>query len=87
MNLSAALVVEVPPGVVIVMSTAPSEPAGGETVSDVAELTVTLVPGCPAPKLTLVPPVTKPVPVRVTAIPPVAGPAPGATAVTTGTGS
>ncbi len=80
MKWSPALVVEVPPGVVTVMSTVPAAPAGEVTVMVVGETTVTPVPGL-APNLTVAP-VTKPVPVTVTEVPPAVGPAFGATEAT-----
>ena len=66
MYLSAALVAEVPPGVVTVMSTVPAGSAGAVAVIEVAELTVTLVAAWPVPNAT-VEPATNPVPVILTA--------------------
>ena len=63
MNWSAAMVAEVPPGVVTVTSTVPV-PAGEVAVMEVALLTVNAVAAV-APNLTAVAPV-KPVPVMVT---------------------
>jgi hypothetical protein len=84
-NLSAALVADVPPAVVTMMSTVPAGTAGDVAVIDVAELTVTLVAGCPVPNSTVVAPTTKFVPVIVTEVPPATGPALGAMPVTVGT--
>lgn len=61
--------------VVTVMSTVPAVCAGDVAVTEVEELTVTLAAGCPGPKLTLVAPAMKPVPVIVTVAPPLTGPA------------
>ncbi len=80
--MSAAPGVEVPPAVVTVTSTGPTEPAGLSTVISVAETTTTLVPAVD-PKSTAVAPV-KLVPVRVTEVPPVEGPLVGDTTVTVG---
>jgi hypothetical protein len=81
-NLSAAPVAEVPPGVVTVTSTDPADPAGSVAVIDVAELMVKLVAAV-APNLTALTP-AKLVPVIVTDVPPGVGPTPGLTAVTVG---
>ena len=86
MNLSAVLVVVVPPGVVMVMSRVPGGWAGEVAVIDVVELTVMLVAG-PVPKATVVAPGTNPVPVMVTTVPPASGPPLGLVAMTIGTGS
>ena len=86
MNLSAVLIVVVPPGVVMVMSTVPGGWAGEVAVIDVVELTVTLAAACPAPKATVAP-AMNPVPVIVTVVPPEIGPALGLMAVMVGTGS
>ena len=73
MNWSAALVGLVPPGVVTVMSTVPTAPAGELTVSDVPPpFTTTLVPAV-VPKLTAVAP-ERLAPVTVTEVPPAVGP-------------
>ena len=61
-------VAEVPPGVVTVMSTSPDPPAGLFAVIDVALLTVNVVAAVP-PNLTVVEPITKPVPVIATEVP------------------
>ena len=73
MNWSAALVAEVPPEVVTVMSTVPSAPAGEVAVQVVAEVHETAVAAVP-PKLAVVAPATKPVPVMVTTVAPPGGP-------------
>ena len=73
-----------PPAVVTVTSTVPAACAGEVTVRDVEELTLTPVPGLP-PKLTVVAPTTKPVPMTVTVVAPARGPVVGATDVTVGT--
>jgi hypothetical protein len=79
---SAALVAEVPPVATTVTSTVPAEPAGALTVSEVEELTTTLVPAV-APNFTDVT-FVKSVPVTVTDVPAVVGPWFGLTAVTVG---
>lgn len=76
---------DVPPGVVTVMSTTPPACAGEVAVIEVADLTVTDVPGV-APNMTIAP-LTNPVPVTVTAVPPALVPLAGLTAVTVGTAS
>ena len=81
-NLSAAEVGDVPPGVVTVMFTVPTEPAGEATVICVPDTTVTVVPGF-APNNTDVAPLRF-VPVTVTDVPPTNGPADGETPVTVG---
>ena len=63
--------VDVPPGVVTVTVAAPAVPAGAVAVTEVAELTTTLVAAF-APNLTPVAPVRL-VPVMVTTVPPPAG--------------
>ena len=78
------IVADVPPAVVTMMSTVPAGTAGDVAVIDVAELTVTLVAGCPVPNSTVVAPTTKFVPVIVTEVPPATGPALGAMPVTVG---
>jgi hypothetical protein len=82
-NLSAAPVALVPPGVVTVISTIPAEPAGELAMISVAELTAktTLV----LPNLTALAPV-KLVPVIVTVVPPTVGPLFGETRLTVGGG-
>ena len=83
MKWSAALVGLVPPGVVTVMSTVPSAPAGEFTVSDVPPpFTTTPVPGV-APKSTAVAP-DRLAPVTVTEVPPEVGPTVGVTEATVG---
>ena len=67
MNVSAAVVVDVPDEVVTVTFTVPA-PAGLVAVIEAAELTVTL-DAVLEPKLTLAP-APKPAPVIVTAVPP-----------------
>jgi hypothetical protein len=83
-NLSALLVAEVPALVVAVMSTVPLDSAGDVAVIDVAELTVVLA-ALTVPKVTVVAPVTKLVPVIVTDVAPAVGPAWALMAVTAGT--
>ncbi len=85
MNWSALLVDDVPPGVVTVTCTVPTEPAGLTAVSEVLLVYVTEVLAL-APKVTDEPEV-KPVPVMVTELPPAWAPADGLTPVTVGTGS
>ena len=75
--------VEVPPAVVAVTLTVPTDPAGAVAVMEVAELTTTLAAAL-APKLTAVDPLTNPVPVRVTTVPPATGPLVGLRPVTVG---
>ena len=82
MNWSAELFVEVPALVLAVMSTVPV-PAGDVTEHDVAVAQAMFVPAA-LPKEMVVPPVTKLVPVMVTAVPPAAGPDVGETPVTVG---
>ena len=82
MNLSAADVALVPPGVVTVTSTVPAAPAGDVMERDVGEATTNPVPAT-VPNFTTVAPVN-PVPVTVTEIPPANGPAAGEIPVTVG---
>lgn len=79
---------EVPPAVVTFTVTVPGAWPGAVTRSSVV-LTKWTVPGVTvvAPKATVVAPVTKPVPVRVTVVPPVVGPADGVTLVMVGVAS
>ena len=63
--------------------TVPAAWAGALTVILVVDVTCTVVPAVP-PKLTVVDPMTKPVPVRVTLVPAAVLPAEGETAVTVG---
>jgi hypothetical protein len=79
---SAALVEDVPPVLVTVMSTVPADPAGATAVICVAEFTVTLV-AVVDPNLTVLPD-ENPLPVIVTVVPPAVGPAAGLTAATVG---
>src|SRR5262252_5840130 len=80
LNWSAAVVADVPAGVVTVMSTDwPAVPAGSVAVIWVGETTWKVVAGV-LPNITLVAPV-KLVPVIVTVAPPAAGPLAGDTAV------
>ena len=81
MNVSAALVALVPPGVVTVTSTAPAACAGEVAVIEVA-LTTEKLAAVP-PNDTAVAPV-KLLPVMVTLVPPAVGPAFGLTPVTVG---
>jgi hypothetical protein len=80
-NWSAALVADVAPGVVTVMSTVPV-PAGAVAMISVSDTTVKLVAAV-VPKLTPVAPVN-PVPVMSTVVPPDASPDDAESAVTTG---
>ena len=76
---------EVPPSVVRVMSTEPAASAGEVAVQVEDDEQVTAV--APAvPKAAVVAPMTKSVPVTVTAVPPSTGPTAGLTAVTAGVG-
>jgi hypothetical protein len=75
---------EVPPGVETVRSTIPADSAGEVTEQVVVVEQVTAVAAVD-PKLAVVDPTTKPVPVTVTAVPPPSGPEIGLMAVTTGT--
>jgi preprotein translocase subunit SecG len=81
----AALDVLVPFGVITVILTVPTAPAGLTAVIDVALFTVKLAAAV-LPKLTAVAPV-KLVPVIVTDVPPEVGPLPGLIAVTAGAGT
>ena len=76
---------EVPPGVVTVISTAPSGPAGEVAVIVVSDTTVNAEAGV-SPKSTAVAPVN-PVPEMVTAVPPSGEPWLGATLLTVGCGA
>ena len=82
LNLSAAEVAEVPPEVVTVTSTVPATSAG-EVAVQLVVVHETAVPAVP-PKLTVVEPTKKPVPVMVTTVPPPSAPAPGEMAVMAG---
>jgi hypothetical protein len=73
----------VPPAVVAVTSTVPADPAGDVAVIEVEEMTVTPVAAVP-PKLTVVAPMMKPVPVIVTVVLPDVGPEVGEIDVTVG---
>jgi hypothetical protein len=81
---SAALVAEVPPEVVTVTSTVPAACVGVVTEQLVVVEQLTPVPAVD-PKLTVVAPVTNPVPVMVTVVPPVVAPVLGAIPVMVGT--
>jgi hypothetical protein len=84
MNLSAAEVADVPPPTVVtVRSTVPAASSGEVAVHEVVDEQLTEVPAVP-PKLAVVEPTTKLVPVIVTTVPPPTGPTPGVIAVTTG---
>jgi hypothetical protein len=74
--------VDVPPGVVTVMSTVPRDPAGDCALIEVGPVTLKLVAGAD-PKCTAVAPV-KFVPVIVTPVPPAVEPDEGLTALTVG---
>ncbi|MGC9960587.1 MAG: hypothetical protein ABSE47_01645 [Acidimicrobiales bacterium] len=67
-------------------STMPAGSAGEVATQLVVEAQLTAVPA-PEPKLTVLEPATKPVPVIVTTVPPTSGPALGETAVTDGVAS
>jgi hypothetical protein len=82
---SPGLVALVPPGVVTVMSTAPSVPVTGAVATIVVALLTEYVAGLAEPKSTAVAPVRF-VPVIVTDVPPVLGPVAGLTLVTVGGG-
>ena len=79
----AVAAADVPFAVVTVTLTMPAVPAGAVALIDVAETKVTAVPAF-APNFTVVAPLTKPVPVRVTTVPPATGPLDGLSAVTVG---
>ena len=81
-NSSPALVGEVPPGPVTVMSTVPAGLAGEVAVICVSESTVNEAAGV-APKVTAVAPV-KSAPVMTTEVPPAVGPELGTTELTAG---
>jgi hypothetical protein len=83
-NWSAAPITEVPPAVDTVTSTVP-DPEGVVAVHEVVETQVAVVPV--VPKVAVVPPGTKPMPVMVTTVPPITGPVVGAMPVTPGAGS
>jgi hypothetical protein len=83
-KLSAPLTDEVPPAVVTVTSTGPV-PGGDVAVHEVLDVQVTGVPV--VPKVAVVAPGTKPVPVTVTTVPPASGPAAGETPETVGVAS
>src|SRR5262249_17755362 len=85
-NWFPAPAAEAPRGVLTETATVPMPSAGEVAVIDVAEFTVKLAAGWPAPKVTVVAPATKPVPVIVTDVPPAIGPEAGLTADTVGTG-
>lgn len=74
---------EVPPAVVAETFTAPADPAGAVARMEVADTNVTAVPAL-APNFTVVAPLMKPVPVRVTTVPAVRRPRVGLSAVTVG---
>ena len=82
-NWSEELLAEVPPGVVTATSTTLAELIGGlVAVIEVDEVTVTA--GLATPPNDTLEPVTKFVPVMVTAVPPLTGPALGLVAETVG---
>ena len=81
--MSADEVADVPPEVVTVTSTVPATSAGEVAVHKVVEVHETAVPAVP-PKLAVVEPTTKLVPVMVTTVPPTSGPLLGEMAVMTG---
>ena len=76
-----------PPGVVTVTSTVPTDSAGEVAVQEVV-VQDTPDAGLPAPKSTVVPPeaISKPVPAMVTLVPPVVYPEVGLIPVTVGGG-
>jgi hypothetical protein len=82
-NWSAAEVADVPPGVATVTLTLPASSEGEVAVQDVVEEQLTAVPAVD-PKLAVVEPTTKPVPVMPTLVLPNSGPVFGVTAVTVG---
>jgi hypothetical protein len=82
LNWSAMLVTEVPPGVVTVRSTVAGSSAGEVTVQLMVVQTTEVA--AVAPKLTVLDPATKPVPVTVTTVPPPTGPTVGEMEVTPG---
>jgi hypothetical protein len=81
-NWSELEMLEVPSGVVTVISTAPSDCVGDVTVIDESLFTVTSVPAT-EPNITAVAPVS-PVPLTVTTVPPSADPEEGLTPETVG---
>jgi len=81
-NWSALPTLDVPLGVVTVMSTVPRDPAGDSALIEVGPVTLKLVAGVD-PKRTALAPV-KFVPVIVTAVPPPVEPDEGLTALTVG---
>ena len=83
MKSSAALVVEVPPGVVTVVLTVPAASPGVVAVISV-EVTTLKEVAAVVPNVTALVPVN-PVPTIVTAVPPPSGPALGVTLLTVGT--
>jgi hypothetical protein len=83
-NWSAEEVAEMPPGVVMVMSTVPAVPAGLVALIWLAELTVKLEAAL-LPKSTAVAPLRL-VPVMVTTVPPMLVPEVGLMPLTTGAG-
>ena len=84
MNASAALVADVPFGVVTVTSTDPDDPAGDTAVTVVDDVTMNDAAGT-EPNLTAVAPL-KLVPVTVTEVPPAVEPVFGLTEETVGAG-
>ena len=84
MKLSAPLTDEVPPAVVTVTSTGPV-PGGDVAVHEVLDVQVTGVPV--VPKVAVVPPTTKAVPVNVMEVPPASGPLSGLSRATVGVDS
>ena len=79
----AVAAADVPFAVVTVTLTMPAVPAGAVALIDVAETKVTEVPAV-EPNITVVAPLTNPVPVRVTTVPPATGPLAGLSEVTAG---
>ena len=84
--MSTEEVAEGPPGVTTVTSTAPTASDGEVALHEVVDVQETALPAVP-PKLAVVLPVTKPVPVTVTRVPPASRPVVGLMAVTVGTTS
>jgi hypothetical protein len=80
-NLSAALVIDVPAIVVTTMSTVPTEPAGDTAV--ICDALFTVNEAAVVPNKTLLAPIN-PVPVIVTGVPPTVPPVDGEIAVTVG---
>jgi hypothetical protein len=85
-NLSAATLDDVPPGVVTVRATAPALPADEVALQEVVDVQLTWVPAL-LPNMTVVDPATKPTPVIVTTVPPAVRPVLGVIRLIVGTRS